>query len=96
VITDLFDIGDLGRESLGNLRNDLLNKWLMLHCLPCFHDSASFGFKLDCHWDKQDSLPDNRCLNDILSIFVHRLKNISGLRFGLCLDRQIEVDANLL
>lgn len=39
----LLDIGNLGGESLRNLRNHLLNQRLVLHRLACLHDSNDSG-----------------------------------------------------
>jgi hypothetical protein len=37
--TDLLDIGDLGGEALRDLRDNLLDEWLVFHRLPRFHNA---------------------------------------------------------
>lgn len=44
---------------------------------------------------RNDNLPDNGSLDDILSVFVDSLENICRLRFDFSFDGKIEVHADL-
>ncbi len=41
-------------------------------------------------------IPNDGGLNDIFTILVDSLQDVSRLRFDLCLDRQVEINTNFL
>ena len=94
--TYLLDIGDLRREPLRDLRDDLLNERLVLHRLPRLHDTVRRVSNRDQTSPEKDHGPDDGRLDDVLAVLINGLEHVGRLGLLLGLDRHVQVDTDLL
>lgn len=95
-VTNLLDIGNLGRKALRDLGDNLLDQGLILHGLPGLHDTGeSSGSALSMMYIGRD-IPNDGGLDHIFTILIYSFQDIRRLGLDFGLDRLVKVDTNLL